>query len=285
MLDYIKRKLERRRQKQTFATYGYEVRRFRVEPFGEVEYAQWLHPFEKPKAITREGVAFYERLTEPGDLIIDIGAHTGDTTVPMALAVGSGGRVIALEPNRYVFEVLAANAQLNGEQTDIVPLCFAATETDGTFTFNYSDASFCNGGFLSEIESERHRHEYKLQVEGRNLQDYLFADHRADLERLSLIKVDAEGYDKEILKTLGEVLERYRPTLITECYRRLTEAERLDLFRVIEGRGYALFQLDEFAGDLPSERLTAPDMMATEHFDVLAVHESRLGALNLAARA
>ena len=281
MLDYLKAKLERRRLKQTFAEYGYAVKRFEIDGFGTVEYAQWQHPFEKPKVLTRAHVAFYERLTAPGDLIVDVGAHTGDTTVPMALAVGPAGKVIALEPNRYVFEVLAANARLNPASTDIEPLCFAATEADGTFTFNYSDASFCNGGFLSEIESDRHRHAYELDVEGRNLQDFLLEHHAADLARLTLVKVDAEGYDKEILKSLAGLLDRHHPTIITECYRRLTEAERLDLYAVLEGHGYAAYRLGDFEAGAPLERLAADDMTATKHFDVLAVHPSRRGAVTL----
>ena len=281
MLDYLKAKLERRRLKRTFAEYGHTVERFEIDGYGTVEYAQWQHPFEKPKVLTRAHIAFYERLAAPGDLIVDVGAHTGDTTVPMALAVGPAGEVIALEPNRYVFEVLAANAGLNPARTNIEPLCFAATAADGAFTFNYSDASFGNGGFLSAIESDRHRHAYELDVEGRNLQDYLRAHHAADLARLALVKVDAEGYDKEILKSLAEVLDRYRPTVITECYRRLTEAERLDLYAVLEGHGYAAYRLGDLEGGAPLERLSAGDMMATRHFDLLAVHPSRRGAVTL----
>jgi FkbM family methyltransferase len=39
-------------------------------------------------------------------MIIDIGTYTGDTTVPMALAVGKGGIVLGLEPNQYVYKIL-----------------------------------------------------------------------------------------------------------------------------------------------------------------------------------
>ena len=34
-----------------------------------------------------------------------IGAHIGDTTLPIALAAGKKGFVLALEPNPYVFHV------------------------------------------------------------------------------------------------------------------------------------------------------------------------------------
>lgn len=200
MFSYIKRKLEKIRQKKIFKEYGYEIKTFSVEGIGEVEYAQWQHPLEGPKSITKSQVDFYRALTKEGGFVIDIGAHTGDTTVPMSLAVGPQGLVLGVEPNKYVYKILAKNAQLNPNLTRIVPLPFAATAEDGEFTFNYSDASFCNGGFLSEIENTSHGHSYTLPIVGKNMEHYLYEKYGDELINLQLLKIDAEGYDKEILK-------------------------------------------------------------------------------------
>jgi FkbM family methyltransferase len=275
MPNFIRRKIQKKRLKQTFKEYGFEIKKYQVDPFGEVAYAQWLHPFEKPKTITAANVAFYQKLCEANSLIIDIGAHTGDTTVPMALAVGKQGKVLALEPNRYVYKILAQNAQLNPKWTHIVPLCFAATSEDGEFTFNYSDASFCNGGFLSNIKNQNHKHNYPLKVIGRNLQDFLFENHQEDLEKLGLIKIDAEGYDKEILKTIPLILEKYKPALMVECYKRLNQAERTELFEVLAQFGYALYLLDDFESLEGLKRIDRKNMMDKKHFEILAIHGSR----------
>lgn len=271
MLAFIKRKLEKRRLKKTFQEYGYEIKRFELEDFGTVEYAQWQHPFEEEKSVTAENVAFYRALTRPGGLIIDIGAHTGDTTVPMALAVGPDGAVLALEPNRYVYKILRKNAELNPALTNIIPLPYAATEQAGKFTFNYSDASFCNGGFLSQIESNRHHHNYTLEVEGIELESYLFAHYPDLLQHLQLIKVDAEGYDKEILKTIPGLIEKYRPAIMAECYKRLTQTEREELFDVITRFDYQLYYIEDFEAGSKKVALRREDMMKREHFEMLAL--------------
>jgi hypothetical protein len=52
MIDFIKRKIQKLKQKRTFHEYGYDIKTFEVEGIGKVEYAQWLHPFEQPKSIT-----------------------------------------------------------------------------------------------------------------------------------------------------------------------------------------------------------------------------------------
>lgn len=275
MLNFIKRKLEKKKLKQTFKEYGYEVNTFQIEPFGEVSYAQWQHPFEKPKALTASNVQFYEKISKKGGLIVDIGAHTGDTTVPMALAVGKEGLVLGIEPNKYVYKILEKNASLNPEHTHIIPLCFAATAEEGNFTFNYSDASFCNGGFLSEIESTGHRHAYTLEVTGKNLQDYLYSAHKERLDQLSLIKVDAEGYDKEILKTIPEILDQYKPALMVECYRHLNQNERHELFDILASHGYQLFHLENFELFDELQPIHRENMMDHKHFEILALHESK----------
>jgi FkbM family methyltransferase len=271
MINYIKNKLERHKLKRTFKEYGFRIDSFDVEGIGKVDYAQWLHPFEVPKEITKSNVQFYERLSKKGGMIIDIGAHAGDTTVPMALAVGKEGVVLGLEPNKYVYKILEENARLNQDFTHIIPLCFAATDEDGTFKFQYSDASFCNGGFLDSIENTTHRHNFELDVEGKNLERYLLENHKDDLPKLNLIKVDAEGYDKEILKTIPNIIKDYKPNLMIECYKRLNHDERNELFDVVEGYAYDLFYLENFEVDGEQIKIEREDMFKQKHFEMLAM--------------
>ena len=275
MIDYIRKKLDKRKRKRTFREYGHSVDQFQIEGIGKVDYAQWLHPSDKPKEVTLKNIQFYQRLARPGSLIIDVGAHTGDTSVPMALAVGKEGTVLALEPNRYVFKILEKNAQLNPQRTNIIPLCLAATEESGEFEFNYSDASFCNGGFLSQIEKRRHGHNYTLTVTGTNLQKMLTEQYSALLPKLDLLKIDAEGYDKEILKTIPDILDTYRPNLMVECYKRLNNDERHELFDVITQHGYELFKLTDFEDVDTRIKLEKDNMNDEKHFEMLALHPLR----------
>jgi FkbM family methyltransferase len=277
MLKFIKRKLTKKKLKNTFKEYGYEIKDFVIDTIGDIQYAQWLHPFEKPKELTYDHVLFYKKLCKEGDLIVDIGAHSGDTTVPMALCVGKDGLVLGIEPNKYVYKILEKNASLNKDKTNIISLCFAATSEDGNFTFNYSDASFCNGGFLSQIEDNAHKHNYALEVEGRNLQNYLLKYHLERLDKCSLIKIDAEGYDKEILKTIPEILTNYRPALMVECYKKLNQKERDELFDVLDDFNYDLFYLEDFEAKNELTKIHRNNMNDEKHFEILGLHRSKIG--------
>ncbi|NBW34695.1 MAG: FkbM family methyltransferase [Cytophagia bacterium] len=276
MIAYIKRKLQKIQQRKQFAEYGYNVVQFPIEGLGTIDYAQWLHPFDKSKEVTKSNVDFYRHLVSEGSMIIDIGAYIGDTTVPMALAVGKNGLVLGLEPNKYAFKILEKNASLNKGLTNIVPLCFAATDKDGEFEFNYSDASFCNGGFLSQIEQQNHHHIYKLKVTGKNLVNYLHQNHAQDLVKLALVKVDAEGYDKEIIKSISPILSEFKPKLMVECYKKLTTTERNELFDVMDNLGYNVYYLENFNDDGQRIKIERSNMNDHRHFEMLAIHKSKI---------
>jgi FkbM family methyltransferase len=251
-------------------TYGHEVRSFQLPADGEVQYAQWLHPRESPKIIRQDVVDELRKFLSPGDVAIDIGAHTGDSTLPMALAVGPSGAVLALEPNPYVFPVLEENSRLNSSKTHIVPLMFAATPEDAELDFEYSDSGFCNGGLHEGISRWKHGHAFTLRVRGRNLAAVLARDYADLLPRIRYIKVDAEGYDATVLSTLTGVIAETRPFLRAEVFKATSAPQRERLFRMIADLDYAIHRLEDEAHYL-GQRLEPRDLMNWSHYDIFCV--------------
>ena len=260
----------RRRRAVPLAEWGTEVHTFDLPTDGAVQYARWRHPGETPKVIAQDEVDGLRIFLKPGDFAIDIGAHTGDTTVPMALAAGKFGCVLALEPNPHVYKVLELNASFNCERTNIVPRCVASTREDGSFVFHYGDASYCNGGFRSQQRWKFFRRKYPLTVTGRNLHRLLHTEYSQWLPKLTYVKVDAEGYDRVILESILPVLSELRPVIRAEVFRKLMVSERYALFDMLASLGYQVHRFNggaEPRGVLLSRR----NMTAGKHFDVLAV--------------
>src|SRR5262245_4971952 len=187
-------RLFRRRKPLPFAEWGWDVREFLLPRDGRVRFAQWRHPATSITQIEQAEVDALRAWIRPGDFAIDVGAHTGDTTTPMALAAGPSGCVLAMEPNRYAYAVLEANAALNPAKAHIEPRCYAATMDDGRFEFLYGDASFCNGGQAIGGWNPLRR-KYLLEVDGRRLIRVMRNEFADWLPRLSYVKVDAEGHD------------------------------------------------------------------------------------------
>jgi len=275
MLRILKRLFTQR--KKDFVEYGLRQVEFMLRDDGVVQYAQWLHCGEFGNEVTQESVDFFRRYIERGDFVIDIGAHEGDTTVPMALAAGAEGLTLGLEPNPHVFRVLATNALLNTDKTRIVPLNFAATAEDGEFTFGSGDPSYGNGGIVGFTHNKRRNTRYTFTVTGKHLARYLQANYAVELPRLTFIKIDTEGYDKEILKAMSGLIATYRPYLVVECFGPSLPEEKVELFDVIAKHRYSLYWLNDFVlgENTPIER-SAVAVKRTRNILAIPVEKERL---------
>jgi FkbM family methyltransferase len=274
MLNYIRKKINNHFLKRTFKEYGYELVNLKLEKEGDVQFAKWQHPFNGMRDINQGHVDFFKRYVKKGSLAIDIGANYGDTTVPLALAVGAEGMVLAFEPNPHVFKTLEANAKLNPTKTRIIPLRHATTVEEKEYTFGSGDASFGNGGIVGFTSNIRKNVRYTFQVQGINLEKFLFENYATWLNNISLIKLDTEGYDKEILKTIPKILSGSRPVIVAECFRQLNNSERQELYDVIHNHGYEIFHHNIFDPGEPIP-ISRNDMMKWKHFDILALPKKK----------
>lgn len=255
--------------------YPFALTNFQLERDGTVGFAQWQHPgaLRWKTDITQAMVDEARRYIRPGDTAIDIGAHAGDSTLPLALAAGPTGSVFALEPNPYVFKVLLATTALNRRSTNIYPLMFAAAPEDGEIEFEYSDAGFCNGGRHEGMERWTHAHFFTLRVTGRNLERFLEREFPVAAAQLRFVKVDAEGFDRTVVGTLRALLARTRPFVRSEIFKHSPDAERAGFWRDLREMGY---RVHRFVSDVEyrGEELAERDMTKWRHFDIFAVPEA-----------
>ena len=141
-----------------------------------------------------------EEHVEPGSVVVEIGAHIGSHTVPVARLVGPWGRVYAFEPQRKIYRELVHNVALNGI-TNVVPLRYAVGDGDArvielnpTRLGNEGGTSVGSGGDQAEL---------------RSLDSFGF-------ERVSVLKIDVEGYEDEVLKGAVNTIRRSRPIILIE---------------------------------------------------------------------
>ncbi len=275
LVEYLKQKFSRRKARRVFEEYPTVINSFQLAQDGKVQFANWANPLMKPKSVTQSEVNFFKKFISPGSMAIDIGTNIGDTTVPMALAAGRDGVTLGFDPNPHVFKVLEANAALNKDKTNIIALPYAIVDEPGEFYYTSSEASFSNGGITKEPSKFHGKYSLSTKIKGIVLEEYLEAQLPHWLPKLSFIKIDAEGYDKEIIKSIHSLIEKYKPVVISECFTKMSKDERDDLFDSIAKKDYDLYFFEDFDENAAVIPLTKNDMMRWKNFNFYAVPKNK----------
>jgi FkbM family methyltransferase len=168
----------------------------------------------------------------PGDWAIDIGANIGITAGQLAARVGASGHVWAIEPLPRNVSCLRDFRERN-DLSMIRILDLAAGAADGTIGISYGPGF---GGWASVVASTTGG---GTRVPVRTL-DGLVSEMGND-GRLSLIKIDVEGYELQVLQGATETLARFQPLLYVEFNDQLQRAQgssSVELLRHFREAGY-----------------------------------------------
>ena len=149
--------------------------------------------------------AVFERHLRPGLRVIDVGANIGWFTMLAGLRVGSGGHVLAVEPNPLNARMIEASRRANAfDHVSMLPA--AAGSRNGAVSLNrtYSNASVSPLERINVLEAEI--------VPMIRLDDVIGDDWRP----VGLVKIDVEGAEAIALGGLERVLRRDRPVIVSE---------------------------------------------------------------------
>jgi FkbM family methyltransferase len=210
-----------------------------------------------------------ERSLRVGDVAIDVGANVGVHTLTMARLVGPAGRVLALEPNPSALKRLRRNVELNAlEQVAVVPCAAGAYATRLQLRVPAEDSrEGANPGLASLVALETPHSVVEVDVQP------LDAVLRVEpLGQVSLIKIDVQGYECQVLRGATETLGMFAPLVVFEFEPwawRQAERRWEDARDLLEGLSYELWRLDAAArGGLRLLPLTA---MPRDHAEVVAM--------------
>lgn len=160
---------------------------------------------------SRGDLEIYNKLLAPGDTYIDIGANIGWYSIYAASIVGSGGAVLAFEPDAKNCELLRKNVVAGGfRQIHVYEK--AVMGVGGEIkSLSKSPDNFGDHAFLDPSYSDPEDREM-VPVETvtiDSLESPLF-------ERLSLVKIDIQGAEPDALRGMQKTVNRYRPILLLE---------------------------------------------------------------------
>lgn len=190
-----------------------------------------------------------QRLIDPGELVVDVGANVGYLTSLAAVRTGPGGRVMAFEPHPVVFELLSGNiARWNGaDVAEVKAYQLALSDHAGTAELNAGHAFHANMGLSSlEAAADATAEDVLVPVEVKRLDEVI-----GDV-RIGVMKIDVEGHEPGVLRGSRRLLESglIRDVIFEDHNQYPDESTQL-----VEDAGYKLFGL---SNDLFGVNLGAP---------------------------
>ena len=157
-------------------------------------------------------------------IVIEVGAHIGSHTIAIA-KICKAGVVYAFEMQRLIFNLNVTNSIING-LTNIIHFREAVSDTNELKFFQevdysnaYLDKEINSGGvFIAMVD--------KNGIVPTNL---ITLDNKFKfLDKLDLLKIDAEGHEINVLKGAMELIKKHKPLILTE-FDRKNQQEIIDL--------------------------------------------------------
>ncbi|MBI5451175.1 MAG: FkbM family methyltransferase [Gammaproteobacteria bacterium] len=148
-----------------------------------------------------------DSMISAGDWVIDIGANIGHYTKRFSDIVGASGRVFAFEPVVATFCLLTENAR-GFKCKNVTLLNVAASEN--TAETGVSIPQFDTG--LMNYYQARLTKDSNSDVKAMTLS----LDSLNINNKISLVKIDAEGHEKSVIRGMTKLIENCHPTLIVE---------------------------------------------------------------------
>jgi len=170
----------------------------------------------------------YGTIVEPklGDIVFDIGAYVGDTSLWFSKAVGPQGKVYAFEPEPGNFEKLKANLERNNV-TNVIPLQLALSENEG-------EMQVASAGGSSIMTQARTGTSVKVTT----IDKFVGANK---LPRVDFIKMDVEGHELKVLAGARETIKTFKPSLALSAYHRGDDLIKLPKFLLDLDPGYKFY--------------------------------------------
>lgn len=199
-----------------------------------------------------------ERYSRRSSLTIDIGCNLGFVAALMAKSVGDDGQVWCFEPNQQLIPHIKEIFWLNQwRHYQVFPVALSDNTGKCTFTIDENDHS------MSKISHENATHSFNVSCH--RLDDYQDQFNHP----VSLIKIDVEGHEHNVLKGAIKTCQQHQPAIIFETgLVNQSAANAIDL--TLTEMGYRVAGVIQDWGLIPIRSLAELNQ-SQQHVNVLAL--------------
>lgn len=186
--------------------YSYKILGLNLKPIKVKEFQ--LHLSSEDEGISR-ALSLYgdreqqfgyllEKLIKPGMNILDIGANLGFYVLKEASLLKGQGKIWAVEPSPYNFNLLKKNIALNKLESMVTPLNMGFSSTSGKEPMFLSKCTNLNS-FVSDMSQEEFK-KRQLTNETVDIETISLSDFIDRFGNVDILRMDVEGYEVEVLQ-------------------------------------------------------------------------------------
>jgi FkbM family methyltransferase len=151
---------------------------------------------------------------EPGDIVLDLGAFNGNSSIVFSRSAGADGAIYAFEPNPTMQEVLSRNlAKTSCTNVEVVPR--GVSEKTAVLKFKVAGAG-------SRIDPAG-----QVEVQVGRVDNFVV---ERGLSKVDFIKLDIEGYEMPALRGAASTIRTFRPKLAVSVYHLHYDIHAVTLF-------------------------------------------------------
>lgn len=195
----------------------------------------------------------YRGVVRHGDRVVDIGAHSGRHTLPLADAVGPTGAVVAFEPLPRVSGYLRSAIADRGVGDRVTLHQVALSHTPGRASFFVATDRPEESGLAQRTVYNGPTGLEEIEVEVATLDGVLPPDFAP-----RFVKIDVEGAELDALRGAQRTIDAHRPMVEFEFGMNSAESfhvDPADMFDYWAGRGYGV--MDILGVDLARDEFVA----------------------------
>ena len=150
-------------------------------------------------------------LTQPLELVIDVGANIGNHAVFWAKILGA--KVVCVEPDPRAARLLRTNIELNSLLDKVYIIEAAAGDRQGDVALIQADSS--NIGKTHIMENTSDSAPYPT-VPMRTIDEIVAGLDKPFDPNVSLLKVDVEGFERRVIAGATQIIKRDLPIIVVE---------------------------------------------------------------------
>ena len=158
---------------------------------------------------------FMNNFISKDDIVLDIGSNIGAFTIPFAKKVGYNGKVIAFEPQDFIFKILNGNIALNSLRNVESHNIGLGKNNEYKYLNDVDYSEVGNFGGFSMHGVQKNNEFLKLR-KNKNKIIIQKLDNFLHLKKCNFLKMDAEGMEQNILLGGEKFINKYRPIMFIE---------------------------------------------------------------------